>query len=103
MKLISVLFIFTLPNIIEHINITKYDNILNNDFRLNYLIHNNNEYVNILGFTLLLIPIILRNGEICTSDFDCPYKLMKCCQIGNIKYCCTPDNFIKLEFAYTKN
>ena len=62
----------------------------------------NDDLIKICGTMLLSLPIIFRNGEKCKSDNDCP-SIMKCCQIGNYKYCCTPNNYVKLEFAYVKN
>lgn len=45
------------------------------------------------------IPFIFRNRDNCEVDEDCPF-IMKCCIIGLEKYCCTPNNYIKLEPAY---
>ena len=48
-----------------------------------------------------MLPIIFRNNEPCQNDDDCPY-IMRCCQIGDNKFCCTPNNYNKLEYAYIK-
>ena len=53
----------------------------------------------IAAITILSLPIIYRNEENCKIDDDCPH-IMKCCQIGFYKYCCTPNNYIKLEPLY---
>ena len=53
-------------------------------------------------FLVISIAYIFRNGEFCKTDMDCP-GLMKCCVIGNDRYCCTPNNYIKLEYAYIYN
>ena len=45
------------------------------------------------------IPFIFRNRDKCENDEDCPF-IMKCCIIGFEKYCCSPNNYIKLEHAY---
>ena len=90
MKLSNLLFIFGITNFTDKINL--FDNNINTD---NYI-------PKIFFVTLLSLPIIYRNGEKCISDEDCP-NIMKCCQIGNIKYCCTPNNYVKLEFSYIKN
>lgn len=116
MKLLNLLFIFSLSNIfnnkvkfkIKQNNDLIQNNYLTNNYLTNnYLSQDNNlsqddNLIKFLGFTLLSLPYIFRNGEICESDTDCPHKFMKCCQIGNYKYCCTPNNYIKLEFAYAK-
>jgi hypothetical protein len=62
----------------------------------------NNDIIKVFGLILLSLPIIYRNNDKCNVDDDCPY-IMKCCQIGNVNYCCTPNNYIKLEYAYIKN
>lgn len=45
------------------------------------------------------VPKFLRNNEICKTDDDCPL-IMRCCEIGKDKYCCTPNNFVKLQYSY---
>lgn len=87
MNLFNFLFLFSFTN-----KINLFDNNINTD---NYL-------DKIFFVSLLSLPIIYRNGEKCNLDEDCPH-IMKCCQIGNLKYCCTPNNYIKLELAYVKN
>jgi hypothetical protein len=91
MKLFNMLF-----------NINYISNIFNNKdiFVTINPTNNNNYFINFLELTLLSLPFIFRDGEICETDKDCP---MKCCQIGNNKYCCTSNNYIKLEFSYVKN
>lgn len=48
---------------------------------------------------LLLIPKMFKHNEICEKDDDCPL-VMRCCQIGEKKYCCTPNNFVKMSLAF---
>lgn len=48
---------------------------------------------------LLLIPTFSRHNEPCKTDDDCP-MVMRCCELGNNKYCCTPNNFVKMNLAY---
>ena len=90
MRLSNLLFIFGFSILIDKVNI-----IDNNLYIDNYL-------DKLLVATFLSLPIIYRNGEKCNSDNDCPH-IMRCCQIGNIQFCCTPNNYIKLDFSYAKN
>ncbi len=46
-----------------------------------------------------LIPKILKKGEYCEKDDDCPL-IMRCCEVGKYNYCCTPNNFVKLTYAF---
>ena len=48
---------------------------------------------------LILIPRIMRHNEICKTDNDCPL-IMRCCEVGTNKFCCTPNNFVKMNLAY---
>lgn len=62
------------------------------------------QYHNIIPTSVTIfsmLPMIFRNNEICENEEDCPY-IMRCCQIGEEKFCCTPNNYIKLEYAYVK-
>ena len=55
-----------------------------------------------LGTIGYFIPKILKKEEkICDVDDDCPLVL-RCCQIGKKKYCCSPNNFVKMDLAYSK-
>ena len=40
-----------------------------------------------------------KKEKICNTDDDCP-DIMRCCEIGLRKYCCTPNNFVKLSFSF---
>mgnify|MGYP001479715933 CR=1 FL=1 len=53
-----------------------------------------------LGTIGYFIPKILKKEKICDVDDDCPLVL-RCCQIGKKKYCCSPNNFVKMDLAYT--
>ena len=53
-----------------------------------------NNIVTSLGAIGYLLPKILKNNEKCKTDDDCPL-IMKCCEVGLIKYCCSPNNYIK--------
>ena len=64
--------------------------VANNDFVV---------YLANLTPLLLLIPTMSRHNEICKTDDDCP-MIMRCCEIGEDKYCCTPNNFVKMNYAY---
>lgn len=62
----------------------------------------NNDYVDyITNLTplLFLIPTMTRHNEICKDDEDCP-MIMRCCEVGTNKYCCTPNNFVKMSYAF---
>jgi hypothetical protein len=62
----------------------------------------NNELHNVLctiGTLVYFVPKIMKNNEICEKDDDCPL-IMRCCQVGIKKYCCTPNNFVKMDLAY---
>ena len=64
----------------------------------NYL---NNDLVNGLGIVILSIPAIMKEGGNCKKDDDCPL-IMKCCKVGTNNYCCSPNNFVYLEYADNK-
>lgn len=79
----------------------KKNNKFYNNTQIKLININNHNYTNLLGLTFLMLPFIYRNGEDCYDDNDCPH-FMRCCQIGLLKYCCTPNNYIKLELTYLK-
>lgn len=47
-----------------------------------------------------ILPKFLKKDEICETDDDCPL-IMRCCQVANSKYCCTPNNFVKMDMAFS--
>ena len=55
---------------------------------------NNNvvEYLATLSPLLILIPSLTRNNQKCKNDDDCPF-IMRCCEVGVNKFCCTPSHF----------
>lgn len=63
--------------------------------------NNLNNIVCSIGAAGYLIPKFLRKDEICETDDDCPL-IMRCCQVGKSKYCCTPNNFVKMDLAFSK-
>tara|TARA_B100000035_G_scaffold315367_1_gene335535 strand:- start:1262 stop:1579 length:318 start_codon:yes stop_codon:yes gene_type:complete len=91
-----ILFSFlTLPiqNVRQINNVVRMNNVdieFNQD--LNYI-------VTTIGAIGYFLPKLLRNNEICDVDDDCPL-IMRCCEIGKTKYCCTPNNFVKMELSY---
>lgn len=87
-KLLFMTFLtIPLQNVLR-INNVDYD--FNND--LNYIVTS----IGAMGYFL---PKILRNNEICKTDDDCPL-IMMCCQVEKKNYCCTPNNFVKMDLAY---
>jgi hypothetical protein len=60
----------------------------------------NNILTSITTFGYFL-PKLLKHNEKCVTDDDCPF-IMRCCEIGLNKFCCSPNNYIKLELAYQK-
>lgn len=73
------------------------------NFRINNAdIDFNNQLNNVLTSVAAigyLIPKMLKVNEPCKDDEDCPL-IMKCCEVGDSNYCCSPNNFIKLKYAY---
>lgn len=94
-----VFHIFALFN--DHNNIYHINNIHNIDQDILTTFTSSN-LAKFTQITLLSLPIIYRNGDKCYNDDDCPH-IMRCCQICFYKYCCTPNNYIKLEPAFIKN
>ena len=97
-KLLFILFI-NLKKTKTNTNI-KYNNnlkIISNENLIDNIYNSN-----IIALLVIMIPYIYRNGEYCNNDNDCPH-IMRCCQIGLDKYCCTPNNYIKFKYAYIKN
>lgn len=69
---------------------------------LNLVMHQSQTIYNVIGLTILSLPIIFRNREDCLEDDNCPF-IMKCCVIGLEHYCCTPNNYIQLKPSYLYN
>ncbi len=61
----------------------------------------NNDLINGLGIAIVTLPSLLKEGERCYKDEDCPF-IMKCCKIGSNNFCCSPNNFISVDLAYNK-
>ncbi len=91
-----ILFSFlTLPiqNVLRLNNVVRMNNVdvdFNQD--LNYIVTS----IGAIGY---ILPKLLRNNEICNTDDDCPL-IMRCCEVGIKKFCCTPNNFVKIELSY---
>ena len=43
----------------------------------------------------------MKEGGNCKKDDDCPL-IMRCCKVGTNNYCCSPNNFVYLEYADNK-
>ena len=70
--------------------------IIENDIDFNNQLNNVLTSVAAVGY---LIPRFLKLNEPCKKDDDCPL-VMRCCEVGDTNYCCTPNNFVKLKYAY---
>ena len=59
-----------------------------------------NEYLNnilvTLGFIGYALPKAIQKIKTCESDDDCPSEL-HCCDVETTKFCCTPDNYLKIS------
>jgi len=62
-----------------------------------------NDYLNDLLIGCSAAGYFLSNywkkEKICNNDDDCP-DIMRCCEIGMRKYCCSPNNFVKSSFSF---
>lgn len=88
---IFLLSFLTLPvNLPNNVRIEQADLDFNNAL---------NTVATTVGAIGYLLPKMLRNNEICKTDDDCPL-VMKCCEVGIKKYCCSPNNFVKMSLAY---
>tara|TARA_B100001287_G_scaffold276446_1_gene287290 strand:- start:5648 stop:6001 length:354 start_codon:yes stop_codon:yes gene_type:complete len=70
----------------------------NADIEFNNMLNNMLTSITTIGYFL---PKLLKHNEKCENDDDCPF-IMRCCEIGLNKFCCSPNNYIKLELAYQK-
>ena len=52
-----------------------------------------------VGIITLYLPTIMRHNEPCSTDDDCPF-IMRCCELGEHHFCCTPNNYITMAYAY---
>ena len=85
------LFIFSFLSLpLKNVRIEQTDVDFNNAL---------NSVVTTVGAIGYFVPKLLRNNEICRTDDDCPL-IMRCCEIGIKKYCCTPNNFVKMSLAF---
>lgn len=88
--LIAFAILPTNKNKSNELKFTNADYEFNND--LNYIVTS-------IGFMGYFIPKLLRKREMCIIDDDCPL-IMRCCKVGKQNYCCTPNNFVKMDLAY---
>jgi hypothetical protein len=85
------LFLFSFATIpLKNLRIDQADLDFNNAL---------NNILTSIGAIGFLLPKIFKNNERCNTDEDCPF-IMRCCEIGLSKYCCTPNNYIKIDLAY---
>lgn len=78
-------FIYSRPN--KHTPLPMQDIDFNEDLN-NILVT-----IGVIGYSL---PKIIRKVKSCEKDEDCPSEL-RCCDVDNTKFCCTPDNYLKLS------
>tara|TARA_B100000424_G_scaffold271494_1_gene274468 strand:- start:764 stop:1060 length:297 start_codon:yes stop_codon:yes gene_type:complete len=88
--------IFYLLFILPFFRNTLVQNVVNQEIN-----ENAKNVVNFMSYIVLLLPNIYRNNDLCEQDKDCPH-IMKCCQIGIKKFCCSPNNYIKIVPFYFK-
>jgi len=74
----------------KKINIKLYDTYLDNDL------------INGLGIVAVTIPVFINQHKgNCNIDNDCPL-MQRCCKVGENKYCCNPNNYLNIDYAYNK-
>jgi len=61
-----------------------------------------NDLINGLGIVAITVPQIIKqyNGN-CNIDNDCPL-MQRCCKVVDKKYCCNPNNYLNIDYAYNK-
>jgi len=69
--------------------------------RLHVVDNDLTNYLTKLTSLILLIPTVTRHNDNCKTDNDCPL-IMRCCEVGIKKYCCTPNNFVKMGLYQNK-
>ena len=62
----------------------------------NYL----NDVLISIGTIGYFLPKYFKQEKICKIDNDCP-DIMRCCEVGPKKYCCSPNNFVKMNLAFS--
>ena len=77
---------------LRNVQINNPDIDFNNDL---------NVIINSIGAIGYFLPKFLRNNEPCKKDDDCPL-IMRCCEVGLNNYCCTPNNFVHIKPAFSK-
>ena len=88
-SLLCSFFIYSRPNKHMHVSmqITPQDIDFNEDLN-NILVT-----IGIIGYSLQRVNQRVKS---CARDEDCPSEL-RCCDVDNTKFCCTPDNYLKLS------
>ena len=61
--------------------------------------HYLNDVLVSVGAIGYFLPKYFKQEKICKIDDDCP-DIMRCCEIGQKKYCCSPNNFVKMNLAF---
>ena len=61
----------------------------------------NTDLINGIGILAFSLPSLLKEGQRCIKDDDCPF-IMRCCKVGTNNYCCSPNNFISVDLAYSE-
>ena len=61
-----------------------------------------NELINGLSIVAVTIPAFINQHKgNCNIDNDCPL-MQRCCKVGENKYCCNPNNYLNIDYAYNK-
>ena len=60
-----------------------------------------NPFITTIFIVIGSLPFLFRNNESCNDDDDCPY-FMKCCNVMNEMYCCTPNNYLYMKPIYVE-
>ena len=81
--MLKLLMCFVLPFQVLRVQDVEFNNYLND-----VLVS-----IGTLGYFL---PRYFKQEKSCREDDDCP-DIMRCCEVGIKKYCCSPDNYIKLK------
>ena len=84
--MLKLLMCFVLPFQVLRVQDVEFNNYLND-----VLVS-----IGTLGYFL---PRYFKQEKSCREDDDCP-DIMRCCEVGIKKYCCSPDNYIKLNLAF---
>ena len=84
--MLRLLMCFVLPFQVLRVQDVEFNNYLND-----VLVS-----ISALGY---ILPKYFKQEKICKEDDDCP-DIMRCCEVGIKKFCCSPNNYVKLNFAF---